>query len=65
VIPKSVRPERLASNLAAAELELHAATMASIAELERGHRFVDGSFWTLPGSPYSLANLWDESASDN
>ena len=65
VIPKSVRPERLASNLAAAELELDAATMASIAELERGHRFVDGSFWTLPGSPYSLANLWDESASDN
>jgi alcohol dehydrogenase (NADP+) len=65
VIPKSVRPERLASNLAAAPLQLDASTMARIAELEQGHRFVDGSFWTFPGSPYSLANLWDESDSDN
>jgi alcohol dehydrogenase (NADP+) len=59
VIPKSVRPERIAANLAAAELELDPETLARIAALDRGHRFVDGSFWFVPGSPYTLANLWD------
>jgi len=59
VIPKSVRRERLAHNLAAADLTLDAPTMDQIAALDRGHRFVDGSFWFVPGSPYTLANLWD------
>ena len=60
VIPKSVHPERLRQNLAAADLVLDAQDMADIAALDRGYRFVDGAFFTGPGSPYTLANLWDE-----
>ncbi|MGL6135418.1 MAG: aldo/keto reductase [Prochlorococcaceae cyanobacterium] len=60
VIPKSVRPERQAANLGAGELQLNTDEMERIAGLDRHHRFVDGSFWELPGGPYSRADLWDE-----
>ena len=58
VIPKSVSPARLAENLAAAEGELAAEDMQAIAGLDRGHRFIDGSFWVKPGGPYSLESVW-------
>jgi alcohol dehydrogenase (NADP+) len=57
-IPKSVRPERLRENLAAADLRLDAADLQTINGLERGYRFVDGAFFQAPGSPYSMADLW-------
>ncbi len=60
VIPKSVNPGRIAQNLAAAEVELDAADLAALAGLDRGRRYVTGVFWTTPGSPYTLENLWDE-----
>ena len=60
VIPKSVHRERLAANLAAAQLHLSPAELEQIAALDRHHRFVDGSFWELPQGPYTLSNLWDE-----
>jgi len=60
VIPKSVNPERLRQNLAAAEVRLDDQDMAAIAALDRGYRFVDGAFFTGPESPYTLAALWDE-----
>ncbi|MEB3172694.1 MAG: aldo/keto reductase [Cyanobacteriota bacterium] len=60
VIPKSVNTARLADNLAAAELQLSAAELQQIALLDRGRRFVDGSFCELPGGPYNRADLWDE-----
>jgi alcohol dehydrogenase (NADP+) len=59
VIPKALRPEHLAANLAAQDLELGPEAMARLARLDRGQRFVDGSFWFQPGSPYTEANLWD------
>ena len=62
VIPKSVRRDRLASNLAAAELQLSPEELQQIAGLDRQQRFVDGSFWELPGGPYRRAELWDEPA---
>jgi alcohol dehydrogenase (NADP+) len=62
VIPKSVRRDRLAGNLAATQLQLSPAELQQIATLDRGHRFVDGSFWELPGGPYRRADLWDEAA---
>jgi alcohol dehydrogenase (NADP+) len=58
VIPKSVRPERLRENLAAAELELTAEDMGELAALDRGRRYLDGSFWAIPGSPYTLDDVW-------
>ncbi len=60
VIPKSVHPERLAANLAAADLVLSASELAQIAALDRGERFISGRFWALPGGPYTASNLWDE-----
>jgi alcohol dehydrogenase (NADP+) len=61
VIPKSVRPDRLAANLqAATALQLSPTELEQIAGLDRHHRFVDGSFFTVPGGPYSAAAIWDE-----
>ncbi|MEY3543941.1 MAG: hypothetical protein RLZZ106_1813 [Cyanobacteriota bacterium] len=62
VIPKSVRRDRLASNLAATQLQLSPEELQQIASLDRGHRFVDGHIWELPGGPYSCAELWDDVA---
>ena len=58
VIPKSVNPGRLAQNLAAAAVTLTAEDMAELAALDRGRRYVDGRFWTVPGGPYTLESLW-------
>jgi alcohol dehydrogenase (NADP+) len=59
VIPKSIHPERLQQNLAAQALTLTTEEMVAVGGLDRGYRFVDGSFWAMPGSPYTLDNLWD------
>ena len=59
-IPKSVSPERLRQNLAAADLSLSPADLDRIAALDQGVRLVDGSFWLMQGSPWSLQTLWDE-----
>ena len=60
VIPKSVNPERLQENFLAADLELEAQDLLTIDTLEQAYRFVDGSFFQTPGSPYSDAGFWDE-----
>lgn len=60
VIPKSVNPERIAQNLAAADLVLSSDDVAAIASLDRNRRYVSGGFWVMEGGPYTLANLWDE-----
>jgi alcohol dehydrogenase (NADP+) len=61
-IPKSTNPDRLAENLAAADVTLTEADLAEIATLDQHYRYVSGSFWAMDGSPYTLKNLWDESA---
>jgi len=63
VIPKSVNPDRLKENLATTKLGsiLDGEDMAAIAAVDLGYRYVDGSFWTPPKSPYTLKELWDES----
>lgn len=60
VIPKSSNPGRLRQNLEAANINLDADAMQTIASLERKRRYVAGDFWVTDGGPYSLANLWDE-----
>ncbi|GAA4886922.1 aldo/keto reductase [Ferrimonas pelagia] len=60
VIPKSVNPDRLAENLAATHVVLDDEDMAQIGELDQHYRCVTGAFWQMPGSPYTIATLWDE-----
>jgi alcohol dehydrogenase (NADP+) len=60
VIPKSVNPGRLAENFAAAQVELSPVDRQRLGSLDAGRRYVTGEFWTTSGSPYTLANLWDE-----
>ncbi len=60
VIPKTVNPSRLRENLAAADIRLTPADLERIASLDRHYRFLDGAFWTMPGSPWTLQSLWDE-----
>lgn len=59
-IPKSVSPERLRENLAAAAIALSPADLERIATLDQGLRLVDGSFWLMEGSPWTVQSLWDE-----
>jgi alcohol dehydrogenase (NADP+) len=63
VIPKSVQPSRLAANLAAAQLQLSTSELQRLDALDRQHRFVDGSFWDVPGGPYSRDTLWGTATS--
>ncbi len=58
VIPKSVTPERLKQNLEAGNIKLDNTDMEEIASLDKGYRYVDGSFWEGPGSPYTRSDLW-------
>ena len=60
VIPKSVNPERIRQNLAAANIPLDTEDMQKIAALDNHYRFLNGSLWTIGGSAYSQATLWDE-----
>ena len=58
-IPKSVTPSRLRENLAAAQIVLNQAEMGRIAALDQNYRLIDGSFWAMEGSPWTLQTIWD------
>jgi alcohol dehydrogenase (NADP+) len=60
VIPKSVNQSRIIENLKSAEVDLDAADLESLAKIGVNHRFVDGSIFTGPQSPYKLTDLWDK-----
>jgi alcohol dehydrogenase (NADP+) len=59
-LAKSINPSRLRENFAANELQLTNDDLEKIAGLDRGFRFIAGAFWAIPGSPWTLENLWDE-----
>jgi alcohol dehydrogenase (NADP+) len=59
VIPKSVNRQRQGENLAAAKLTLEDSDREALDRLDRGYRYVDGSFFTGPGSPYRVEDLWE------
>lgn len=59
VIPKSVNPSRLKQNLNASSVELTDTDMASLATVP-GYRYIDGTFFTFEGSPYTLSDLWED-----
>ncbi len=58
VIPKSVTPAHIAANYDAIQLELEDEHMAKIAELDKGYRYVDGSFFCKEGSPYEVEDIF-------
>lgn len=58
VIPKSVKPHRIAENLASVDIVLDQQDMAAIAKLDKHRRYVDGKFACI--GPYTIENLWDE-----
>jgi len=60
VIPKSVNPERIKQNLGSLDVRLSEEDIDIIEKLNRDRRYVDGCFWAMEGSPYTLENLWDE-----
>ena len=59
VIPKSVNQTRIIDNLKSADLALDEGDMQKLAHIGTHHRFVDGSFFTGPQSPYKLTDFWD------
>ena len=59
-IPKSSNPQRQSDNLAAGSIELSKEEMAMTDGISTAHRYVHGRFWAQEGSPYTVANLWDE-----
>ena len=59
VLPKSVNPERIRENIEAASLKLCEEDLRELATLDRGQRYVSGSFWVLEGGPYTLKSLWE------
>ncbi|MCB0667565.1 MAG: aldo/keto reductase [Saprospiraceae bacterium] len=58
VIPKSSNPGRLRENFAATEVRLSKEQMEEVETMDRGFRFIDGTIWTIEGSPYTLEQLW-------
>jgi alcohol dehydrogenase (NADP+) len=60
VIPKTSTESRMRENLLASELVLADDDMQAIAALDRGFRFVDGKFWEIDGSPYTVDTIWNE-----
>jgi alcohol dehydrogenase (NADP+) len=64
VIPKSVRKERLIENLEAADITLSTEEMQRLSAIDLHNRYIKGNFWCLPGSDYTLENLWDEAIYD-
>jgi len=58
VIPKSVNKERMLQNLKSADIVIAPEDMVKIASMDRNYRFISGDIWTIPGSPYTLEDLW-------
>lgn len=47
-------------NLASEKIVLSASDAEQIDQLDRHRRYYNGTIWTIPRSPYTLATLWDE-----
>lgn len=58
VIPKSVNPGRIQQNLESCEISLSESQMRRIASINRDYRLIDGGFFAIPGSGYTLESIW-------
>jgi alcohol dehydrogenase (NADP+) len=61
VICKSSTEEHLRQNLESTQVELSEFDQDNINKLDCGYRFLNGDFFCLKGSPYTLETLWDGS----
>lgn len=59
-IPKSTTPQHIRENLDAVNLTLTEEDLEEISDLDRERRYVAGRIWSMEGSPYSQASLWNE-----
>lgn len=59
VIPKSVNKHRISENFEATELSFTEQEFDHLNAMEQTFRFIDGSIWTVAGSPYTMADLWE------
>jgi alcohol dehydrogenase (NADP+) len=57
-IPKSVNPVRLKQNYESVEIVLSHDEMGEINGLNKGRRYVDGSFLIVDNGPINKSNLW-------
>ena len=61
VVVKSVRPQRLRENFAAATLTLTSNEIDRLVGLNRNYRFLLGAVpWVVEGGPWTLQALWNE-----
>ncbi len=60
VIPKSVNKSRIEENFKAAEVTLTPQDMEKILGLDQHLRYIDGTTWTIEGSPNTLESLWEK-----
>jgi alcohol dehydrogenase (NADP+) len=60
VIPKSIHPKRLLENYNAQNITIDNSDMDDLHQLDLKYRFLDGTYFTQSGSPYTHATLWDE-----
>ena len=58
VIPKSVSPQRIKQNFEAQNINLDTEDMEQIKTLNRNYRYVDGSFFAIPNSSYTVESIW-------
>ena len=58
MIPKSVTDSRIRSNLKATELKLDADDMGAISNFGKAYRYLDGTFFAGPNSPYTADGIW-------
>ncbi len=58
VIPKSVNPARIKQNFEASMLILTAEDMQAMEQIDKGFRYVNGSFFVFEGGPYSVEDIW-------
>lgn len=59
VIPKSTNPGRIEQNLrGATKVSLNRGDMEMIAGLDKGYRYIDGTFFAGDNSPYEAEEIW-------
>ncbi|MEZ4461515.1 MAG: aldo/keto reductase [bacterium] len=58
VIPKSTNRARIQQNLDATKVTLSAEQMAKIDAMDKGYRYIDGTFFAGPHSPYTAEGIW-------